>query len=238
MNFPVLHKLVIIVALVTVGPISMAVEPAKWNKAGGEQEEALHLTPNPKKGLDVYETCSACHQPEAWGTLDGEFPQLAGQHREVIIKQLADIRALNRDNPTMYPFTLPEAIGDAQAISDVAAYIEQLKMNPEHGRGPTSADLLRGKELYDVNCLKCHGERGEGNAKLFYPKIQGQHYNYMLRQFQWIRDGKRRNANPKMVKQIEGFSDKDMIDVISYVAELPVDKESVAPKNWLNPDFE
>ena len=36
-----------------------------------------------------------------------------------MIKQLADIRAGNRDNPTMYPFALPESIGDAQALADV-----------------------------------------------------------------------------------------------------------------------
>jgi len=61
----------------------------------------------------------------------------------------------------------------------------------------------------------------------------------MIRQFEWIRDGKRRNANPDMVKQIKGFSDQDMQDVISYVSMIPVPKEDVAPsKDWLNPDFD
>jgi len=105
-----------------------------WNPGGGEQEEALHLTPDLDNGMDVYEVCSACHLPEGWGMPDGTFPQLAGQHRGVLIKQLSDIRALNRDNPTMYPFALPEAIGDAQALADVVAYVEKLPMNPEWGK--------------------------------------------------------------------------------------------------------
>ena len=210
-----------------------------WNKGGGEQDAALHLTPDLANGLDVYEVCSACHLPEGWGTKEGTFPQLAGQHRKVLVKQLADIRALNRDNPTMYPFALPEAIGDEQAIADVTAYIEKLKMNPDHGKGPATADLAKGKKLYQDNCVKCHGENGEGDAEKFYPKIQGQHYNYMLRQFEWIRDGKRRNANPDMVEQIKGFSDEDMVNVISYTSSIAVPKEHLAPSaDWTNPDFD
>ncbi|MCB1803396.1 MAG: c-type cytochrome, partial [Gammaproteobacteria bacterium] len=136
-----------------------------WNEGGGEQDEALHLTPNPENGMEVYEVCSACHLPEGWGLPDGTFPQLAGQHRGVLIKQLADIRALNRDNPTMYPFALPESIGDAQALADVVAYIEKLPMNPEPGRGPWgpgTPEFAKGEKLYKDNCVKCHGETGMG----------------------------------------------------------------------------
>ncbi len=210
-----------------------------WNKGGGEQDAALHLTPDLENGLDVYEVCSACHLPEGWGTKDGTFPQLAGQHRKVLIKQLADIRALNRDNPTMYPFALPESIGDEQAIADVTAYIQKLKMNPDNGKGPATADLAKGKQLFHDNCVKCHGEKGEGDEEKYYPRIQGQHYKYMLRQFEWIRDGKRRNANPDMVEQIKNFTDEDMVNVISYAASIPVPKEDLAPsKDWRNPDFD
>jgi len=212
---------------------------AGWNKGGGEQDAALTLTPDLENGLDVYEVCSACHLPEGWGTKEGTFPQLAGQHRKVLVKQLADIRALNRDNPTMYPFALPESIGDEQAIADVTAYIQKLLMNPDNGKGPATADLAKGGKLYADNCVKCHGDIGQGDADKFYPRISGQHYNYMIRQFEWIRDGKRRNANPDMVEQIKNFTQQDMIDVISYVSSIPLPEGDAAPsKDWLNPDFD
>jgi cytochrome c553 len=231
------HLLMLIVILLVAAQPALA-----WNEEGGEQDAALHLTPNLENGRDVYEVCAACHLTEGWGTPDGTFPQLAGQPFSVAIKQLSDIRALNRDNPTMYPFALPESIGGPQALADVSAYIEQLPMNPGNGQGEWAADtpqFAQGEKLYKDNCVECHGATGEGNAEKFYPLIQGQHYNYMLRQFEWIRDGKRRNANPDMVKQIANFSDLDMKLVINYVSRIQVPKEKLAPSvDWLNPDFD
>ena len=235
------HRIFLAVGLsmgLAVAGSAIAEAPTEWNVAGGEKDEAMLLTPDKENGLDVYEVCAACHLTEGWGTKEGTFPQLAGQHRDVLIKQLADIRAKNRDNPTMYPFALPESIGDAQALADVTAYIETLPMNPDNGVGPGD-NLEHGKKLFDDNCVKCHGDHGQGDEAKWYPRLEGQHYNYMLRQFEWIRDGKRRNANPDMIKQIKGFSDEDMIAVIDYASRLKPPKEDLAPsKDWLNPDFD
>jgi cytochrome c553 len=213
-----------------------------WNEEGGEKDDAVDLVPDLENGRDVYEVCAACHRLEGWGTPDGTFPQLAGQLAKVAIKQLADIRALNRDNPTMYPFALPQAIGGPQSIADVSAYIENLPMNPDNGKGDWAEgtpQFAKGQQLYKDNCVQCHGEIGQGNEEKYYPLILGQHYKYMLRQFEWIRDGKRRNANPDMVKQIANFTDEDMKMVINYVSRIPVPKDMVAPSvNWRNPDFD
>ena len=58
----------------------------------------------------------------------------------------------------------------------------------------------------------------------------------MLRQFEWIRDGKRRNANPDMVKQIKEFSDDDdMKMVINYTSRHMPRAELLAPsKDYRN----
>lgn len=208
----------------------------EWMSHGGEREEALTLKPNYDNGREVYEVCSACHMPEGWGLPDGTFPQVAGQHREVIIKQLADIRDGHRDNPTMYPFALPSEIGGTQSISDVAEYISKMKMSPNNGVGPGS-DLELGKKLYADNCVKCHGENGAGDATKFYPRIQGQHYEYLLRQYRWIKEGKRRNSNPEMVEQIKNFTDKDTVAVLDYVSRLKPSADIVAPVGYKNPDF-
>ena len=208
----------------------------EWMSQGGEREEALTLKPNYDNGREVYEVCSACHMPEGWGLPDGTFPQVAGQHREVIIKQLADIRDGHRDNPTMYPFALPSEIGGTQSISDVSEYISKMKMSPNNGVGP-GTDLDLGKKLYADNCVKCHGENGAGDAAKYYPRIQGQHYEYLLRQYRWIKEGKRRNSNPEMVEQIKNFTDKDTVAVLDYVSRLKPSADIVAPAGYKNPDF-
>jgi len=214
----------------------------QWMSKGGERDEALHLKPDHENGIEVFEVCAACHLTEGWGTKDGTFPQIAGQHQTVLVKQLADIREGNRDNPTMYPFAKPESIGGPQAMADVTHYISGLKMNPDNGKGEWAEgtpEYEHGKQLFKDNCVKCHGDRGQGNAEKFYPKIQGQHYKYMVRQFEWIRDGKRRNANPDMVKQIKEFSNDDMKKVINYVSRIPVPKEDLAPStDYVNPDYD
>ena len=209
----------------------------EWMSQGGEREEALTLKADPDNGREVYEVCTACHMPEGWGTVDGTFPQIAGQHRSVSIKQLADIRDGHRDNPTMYPFALPSEIGGVQSIADVTAYMERLKMNPQNGVGKGD-DLAHGKKLYDDNCVRCHGANGEGEAAKYFPRIQGQHYEYMLRQYQWIKEGKRRNSNPEMVEQIKWMTDRDTKAVIDYVSRLKPPAELVAPVGWKNPDFQ
>ena len=201
------------VSVVTLAAMSVPVAASPSDDAMQEYERALNMTPNLESGKKIYRTCAVCHTPEGWGLESGAYPQVAGQLRTVIIKQLADIRARNRDNPTMYPFTSPQLLGGAQEISDVAAYISQLPMSPRNGVGRGN-DLALGEQLYKDNCTECHGELGEGDAEEHIPLIYGQHYRYLLRQFEWIKMERRRNADKKMVKQIHNFSHRDIRAVL------------------------
>lgn len=232
-----MSKLTLRLAVAAIA-VSLSGAALAWNEGGGEQDEALHLQGNAENGRDVYEVCAACHLPEGWGLDDGTFPQLAGQHHNVIVKQLADIRAGNRDNPTMYPFALPSQIGGAQALADVVAYLAKLPMTPQNGVGPGD-DLEHGKKLYEENCVRCHGANGEGDNDKYYPRVHGQHYNYIVRQFSEIKGGKRRNANPDMVEQVKNFSERDVLAVSDYTSRIKPPKEMLAESiNWKNPDFE
>lgn len=210
--------------------------PAAAPGASSEFEAALALTGDPANGARLYRNCVACHGPEGWGDPSGSYPQIAGQLSSVIIKQLADIRAGNRDNPIMRAFSSRKALGDAQSIADVAAYISRLPMTPNNGQA-IGGDLAVGREIYRRECADCHGESGEGDAADHIPRLQGQHYNYLVRQFHWIRNGRRRNADPEMVRQIEGFTAKDISDVMAYTASLRPPADRVAPPGWHNPDF-
>ncbi|MEW7975389.1 MAG: c-type cytochrome [Candidatus Thiodiazotropha endolucinida] len=204
-------------------------------RAAKEVERAIELTPDIENGKEVYRVCLVCHQPEGWGSISGYYPQIAGQLRKVIIKQLADIRARNRDNPTMLPFTMLELLS-LQEIADVSAYIANLPMTRNNGVGPGS-DLKHGEAIYEEHCAECHGKRAEGIVDENIPLLQGQHYQYLMRQFRWIRDGRRRNADKKMVKQSQSFPSRDISAVMDYISRLKPAEEKLAPKDWRNRDF-
>jgi cytochrome c553 len=217
-------------ALAVVPALAFAAPPAPkkegiegkgyvWNAEEGEKLEAMKKKGDAKRGEEAYEVCGACHLPNGAGRPDGTFPQLAGQHASVLIKQMADIRAGLRDNPTMYPFA--QQLTDPQELADVAAYIQTLCIPLDHGKGAGDAKLLaEGKALYEKECQTCHGPNGEGDAKKFYPVIAGQHYKYLLRQMTEIRDGKRRNANPDMVKVIGKYNERQLTAISEYQASL------------------
>jgi cytochrome c553 len=201
-----------------------------------EYDEAVKLKGNIEEGRKLYRTCVVCHGPEGWGNRAGTYPQIAGQLPTVLIKQLADIRAGNRDNPTMKPFTTLRVLPNAQAIADVAAYIAQLPMTTSNGKGP-GMSLDRGKEIYDKECAECHGYEGEGNNVYHIPALYAQHFQYLQRQFEWIRRGHRRNADKKMQEQIRYMNPRDIMLVMDYTSQLKPPADKIAKENWTNPDF-
>jgi cytochrome c553 len=181
--------------------------------------QATELTPNVENGKKIYPLCATCHMQNGWGKKDGSFPVIAGQHQNVLIKQLSDIRTKNRDNPTMYPFTEPSSIGGTQGISDVTAYIASMKKDPTPGIG-SGKNLKLAKAIYQKECLQCHGDNGQGNNDAFFPDLKGQHYAYLLRQLKWIRDGYRKNSNPVMVSKVKSLSDEELDAVADYLSRL------------------
>jgi cytochrome c553 len=147
----------LIAIVLSLSTAATAVEPIRV---------VLEFVPDIDNGRRSFDICARCHLPEAWGNYDGTYPQLAGQHVNVLMKQLLDIRSGRRVNPSMQPFVQERTIGGYQNISDVVAYISTLPMNPAHRRGPwppESAEYREGSELYSRHCASCHGPDGEGN---------------------------------------------------------------------------
>ncbi|MBT3309564.1 MAG: c-type cytochrome [Gammaproteobacteria bacterium] len=201
-----------------------------------ELSTAMAATPNVEAGKAVFRLCVVCHQTESWGVEDGNYPQLAGQHSSVIIKQIADIRAGNRDNPAMLVIAQEKVMGGPQAIADVTAYIQTLPMTPTPGVGP-GEKLDKAERIYFRKCAECHGSNGQGDGERYFPRIQGQHYAYLLRQLNWIREGKRRNANPEMARRLNKLKPRDLTILADYVSRLKPPAEKIAPVGWKNPDF-
>ena len=199
--------------------------------------EAMAITPNLAKGQELYQSCALCHSPEGWGNPTGHFPQIAGQHKSVIIKQLVDIRTGSRDNPTMSPFAQESYLGGSENIASVAAYIEKLLMNPNNSKG-SGMDIVYGEQIYKKDCAECHQDNAQGDAVEFYPRLQGQNFHYLVRQLNWIQIGKRRNADKKMLKKLHRMGGREIHAVADYISHISLDPKLTAQqKDWRNPDF-
>ena len=199
----------ILVCFVLVSPCAIS--------SSDEINRALELEPDLENGRKIYPLCATCHMADGMGKKNGSFPVIAGQHRKVLIKQLADIRARNRHNPTMYPFSDPASIGGAQSIADVTAYIASLPVSAEPGVGD-GKQLEVGKAVYAKHCKQCHGASGEGDNDAFFPKLKAQHYAYLLRQLKWIKQGYRKNSNPAMVDALNKLNDAQLEAVADYLS--------------------
>ena len=75
------------------------------------------------------------------------------------------------------------------------------KGNPEAGKAKAEA------------CKACHGETGVSTAPEF-PKIAGQHPDYIAMALKHYKLGKRKN--PIMAGQVANLSDKDMLDLAAW----------------------
>lgn len=173
---------------------------------------------DPGRGKVAYEICRGCHKADGAGRADAGYPQLAGQHASVLAKQMTDIRAGRRPNPKMHPF-IAEDVLPAADIADIAAYLAGLPVPPGNGKGD-GRQLELGQRLYERDCAGCHGVRGEGDAGKRVPRLQGQHYGYLLRAGKAIQTGHGRTADPAIVRAILPYGDRELAAVGDYIARL------------------
>lgn len=183
-----------------------------------EMARILAVKGDPAKGEEAYVICRGCHRADASGKAEAGYPQLAGQHPRVIIKQMVDVRAGRRDSTKMHPFITSEVVSE-EDIAHIAAYLYTLPVPDTNGKGDGRM-LDLGKYLYERDCASCHGKHGEGDGTMFYPRVAGQHYAYLFRESKESRDQGRRNSNPDMVRLIQHYTDNDLAAVSDYMSRL------------------
>ena len=163
--------------------------------------------------------CSRCHRKDASGRSSSQTPRLSGQHATVIIKQVLDIRSGLRHNPPMKPLVSEEKLS-LQTLADIAAHLQALPVSGTIAMGPGSG-VTRGKELFARDCAGCHGADGAGDASIFVPMVAAQHYSYLLRELEFIRNGERGNSNPAMASLLKTYAQDDLQAVADYLAQSP-----------------
>lgn len=78
---------------------------------------AVHAA-NPEAGKEKSRTCAACHGADG-NSATGDFPRLAGQHYDYLVKALHDYKSGKRKNAIMAPQAASLSERD---MEDLAAY--------------------------------------------------------------------------------------------------------------------
>lgn len=170
-------------------------------------------------GSRLYAPCVVCHQPNAGGSQDGVIPNLAGQRKHYLEKQLALFRSGARVDPSMQIVTAHPSFEDPKNIGALASYLAQLTPNPRPVSGP-GKHLRVGQELYVHICAACHGADGRGAELNAVPRIAGQHYPYLRAQIEAAAAWHRELAPPEMTSALRGMRDSEKEALADFLSRL------------------
>lgn len=80
------------------------------------------------------------------------------------------------------------------------------------------ADPVRGQAIAEEICIACHGADGNSAVEI-YPRLAGQHYEYLVKNTKDIRDGVRAwGLAGAMVPMVETMTDQDILDVSAFMS--------------------
>lgn len=171
------------------------------------------------EGSRLYAPCGVCHSPNAWGSTDGTIPNLAGQQRRYLEKQLALFRSGARVDPAMQVVAAHSTVGGQHDIAALASYLSHMDSNP-HPMNGSGEHLRVGQEIYAHICAACHGADGRGEPGNRVPRIAGQHYPYVRRQIEVAAALHRDLAPPEMTSALRGMRSQEKDALADYISRL------------------
>jgi cytochrome c553 len=191
------------------------------------------LAQNAARGEKIAQMCVGCHGIPGYQASFPEVhkvPKISGQNSAYIVAALNAYKRGERKHPSMTGIatTLTE-----QDMADLGAHYEQ------HGRSSlkTVADTPAEAPSAEVAallakgaCTSCHGVNFNKPLQPSYPKIAGQHADYLnvaLRAYGIEGNSRVGRANAVMSGQVKQFSRKELKLMAEYIASLPGDLQVV-----------
>jgi cytochrome c553 len=168
------------------------------------QTNATELSAVEKKAS----VCFGCHGNKGKSN-SPQWPSLAGQQSVYIVNQLNAFKSGSRVNSLMQA----QATGMSdEDINNFGAYF----VVQEAAKAGGDAKLASIGKDKAAMCLGCHGNAGEGNGQ--FPRLAGQHPDYLVVQLQKFKSGERKNG---MMQAIAGnLTDEDMKALAAYFGSL------------------
>ncbi|OBS09206.1 c-type cytochrome [Acidihalobacter prosperus] len=177
---------------------------------------------DPAVGQRLSTTCAACHGATGSG-FNPQYPNLAGQNYRYLVKQLTEFKSGKRRNATMNGMAAKLSDED---IRHLAAYFAS--QSPKAAAGDRRL-VKAGEAVYRGGdfgravpaCMACHAPNGVGNAPAGYPRLAGQHAEYVFAQLEAFAKGTRDNDPNQMMRDIASrMSEQQMRAVAQYMQGL------------------
>jgi cytochrome c553 len=175
--------------------------------------------PHWQSGRALFARCVSCHQPQGWGSQDGNIPNIAGQHAKYLEKQIKLFRGGVRRDEAMRVVAEHPELANPRDVAALTRYIAALAPNPRPKQGPGD-HLSSGQETYDHICAACHGPDGAGQRSAGVPRIGGQHFPYLLRQIGSAAALHRDLAPPEMTSGLRGLGESERAALADYISRL------------------
>jgi cytochrome c553 len=190
--------------------------------------------------------CAACHGADGNSML-GTFPKLAGLGDRYLLKQMMDIRAWDLETDAGKKAVTGREVLEMtgilaglsdQDLADIAAHYAsqntQLsgakKIEVQTNSGIKVDGLELGERIYRAGnpttnvpaCTGCHAPDGKGNTPAGFPRLSGQHPEYVEKQLRAFRAGDRINDGDQMIMRsiADKLSDAEIIALANYIAGL------------------
>lgn len=168
--------------------------------------------------------CAGCHGMDGNSQI-AQYPKLAGQGEKYLVKQLLDMKSGDRVVNEMLGFLPPL---NEQDIEDISAYYASLPATLNQAK-PELVEL--GKQIYlggnkDTGvtaCAGCHSPTGAGNDPAGFPKLGGQHADYIMVQLKKFQLGARHEGTPVAEARVNDGETRMMRDIAFRMKDFEIE---------------
>lgn len=182
---------------------------------------AASATTSSKRINDLVNTrCSTCHGPTGQSS-NAEFPKLAGQNADYLIRQMFNFKTRARKSNEMEKEMAGLSGNDIEELANYFS-LQQLVPVPRQDKALIEA----GRSLYmagDPNrgisaCAVCHGPKARGGKLL--PRLAGQHAKYLELQLRHFLEQSRTTDQTLMHSVASKMSDDEILAVSYFLSGL------------------
>jgi len=215
-------------------PASSAAQAPATQAAAQQKKAAADPAGTAAKSTEAkIAACVGCHGIKGYQASFPEVykvPMIAGQSAKYIVAALTEYKQGSRRHPTMR--SVASALTD-QDMADVASYFESLGRDPAVNL-PATADKAPNPQvaglLQKAACVSCHGANFAKPIDPSYPKIAGQHADYLfvaLKAYKSDSNPSAGRSNGIMGAIAKQFSNAELKALAGYVSSLEGDLKTV-----------